>query len=163
MHVVGVDRHPVTAEVAAELSEDSRVRSVRADVFGLPFAPRSFDYAITSMFLHHLDDGQIVRVLRIMDGLARRGVIASDLLRHRRAYLWISLLTLPCSRMLRHDATVSVAQSLTRTEVMRIRDEAGVGYAEYFRHFGHRWALAGERESAQIMRTPVELRRAAVE
>lgn len=149
MRIVGIDRHPITASTAAESSSNSRLRIVQADVFDLPFGRASFDYAITSMFLHHLDDGDIVRVFQAMDRLARRGIIASDLLRHRRAYLWIKLLTLPCPAMLRHDAIVSIAQSLTREEVLRLRDEAVLHYAEYFRHFGHRWCLAGEKPTRQ--------------
>jgi hypothetical protein len=47
--------------------------------------------------------------------------------------------------MVRHDARASVAQAFTRAEVLRLRDEAGVGFARYYRHFGHRFALAGER------------------
>jgi hypothetical protein len=72
-------------------------------------------------------------------------VIAADLLRHRRAYAWISLFTLWANPMVRHDARVSVAQAFTRSEVLRMRDAAGLGYARYRRHFGHRFALAGEK------------------
>jgi hypothetical protein len=49
--------------------------------------------------------------------------------------------------MVRHDARASVAQAFTRQEVLRLRDRAGLHFAEYHRHFGHRWVLAGERPS----------------
>ena len=70
------------------------LRIVQGDVFDLPFAAGSFDYALTAMFLHHLADGEVVAVLRTMGRLARRGVIVADLLRHYRAYAWVSLFTL---------------------------------------------------------------------
>ena len=145
VHIVGIDKHPLTTAVAAERSHHPNLRIVQADVFNLPFQPHSFDYAISAMFLHHLDDTDIIRVLRTMDRLSRRGIIASDLLRHRRAHAWINLLTLPCGQLLRHDATVSVAQSLTKPEVLRLRDQAALPYARYHRHFAHRWTLAGEK------------------
>jgi hypothetical protein len=47
--------------------------------------------------------------------------------------------------MLKHDARVSVAQAFTRQEVLSLRDAAGVGYCTFFRHFGHRFVLAGEK------------------
>ena len=124
---------------------DDRLRFVRADALHLPFPDGGFDYALTAMFLHHLDDAAAVSVLREMARVSRRGIVAADLLRHRRAYAWISLFTLGAGPMVRHDARASVAQAFTRAEVLRMRDEAGVGFAKYHRHFGHRFALAGER------------------
>jgi len=148
VHVVGVDRHHVTARAAAAQNHDPRLKIVQADVFALPFADQTFDYALTAMFLHHLDEEGIVSVLQSMDRLARRGIIAADLLRHRRAYLWIKLFTMFSSPMIRHDATVSVAQALIAPEVLALRDRAGLSYATLHHHFGHRFVLAGEKGSA---------------
>ena len=145
VRIVGVDLHAITAAEAARRVNDSRFEVVRADVLDLPFEPGSFDYALTAMFLHHLDDDQVVRVLAAMNRVARRGIIAADLLRNRRAYAWISLFTSMSSPMLKHDARVSVAQAFSRDEVLELRRRAGIGYAEYFRHFGHRFVLAGEK------------------
>ena len=148
VHIVGVDRHPVTAAHAAETgAPDPRLQIVQADVLNLPFAPGSFDYALTAMFLHHLDDAVVVRVLRAMGTVARRGVIAADLLRHRRAYAWISAFTLLANPMVKHDARVSVAQAFTKSEILDLRDRAEISFARYHRHFGHRFVLAGERSS----------------
>src|SRR5881394_2812526 len=83
VHIVAVDRHAVTARTAAAAGSDPRLKIVQADVFALPFAEKSFDYALTALFLHHLDEGQIVDLLKSMDRLARRGIIAADLLRRR--------------------------------------------------------------------------------
>lgn len=145
VRIVAVDRHPITLQDASEQTHDPRIRLVQADVFALPFSDQSFDYAMTAMFLHHLEEEQIVRVLRTMDRLARRGIIAADLLRHRRAVAWIKLLTLFSNPMVRHDAVVSVRQSLSRGEVLALRERAGVVYARYHRHFAHRFVLAGEK------------------
>lgn len=148
VRVVGIDRHPTTARIAARESSDARLRIVQADVLEPPFDAGSFDYAITNMFLHHLSDQQAIQVLQNMDRVARRGIIAADLLRNRRAYAWISLLTVWSNPMVKHDARVSVAQAFTKHEVMMLRAGAKVGYASYFRHFGHRFVLAGERDRA---------------
>ena len=148
VRVVGVDLHPTTLRVAAELTPAGDKRSIQlacADALRLPFGDGSFDYAVTSMFLHHLDEDAAAGVLREMARVARRGVLAADLLRNRRAYAWISLFTLFTRPMLRHDARASVAQAFTPGEVMRLRERAGVEFAEFHHHFGHRFVLAGER------------------
>jgi 2-polyprenyl-3-methyl-5-hydroxy-6-metoxy-1,4-benzoquinol methylase len=145
VRIVGVDLHPGTASEAAASIDDSRFAVFQADALKLPFADDSFDYAITNMFLHHLDDDQIVSVLKNMSQVARRGIVAADLIRNRRAYFWIKLFTLLANPMVKHDAPVSVAQAFTRPEVLSLRDQAGVGFASYYSHFGHRFVLAGEK------------------
>jgi ubiquinone/menaquinone biosynthesis C-methylase UbiE len=141
-----VDRHSETARLALrEAATDARLQIVQADVMSLPFADRSFDYALTAMFLHHLDDDAAVHVLREMNRISARGIIVADLLRHRRAYAWISLFTEFADPMVKHDARVSVAQAFTKREVCALRDRAGISYARYHRHFAHRFVLAGEK------------------
>lgn len=149
LRITAVDRHPVTVAEARQAGlggeEDDRLTVVQGDVFDLPFAAGSFDYAMCAMFLHHLSDEQIIQVLGTMDRLARRGIVAADVVRRRRAYAWISLFTLAAGPMVKHDARVSVAQGLSKDEMIGLRDRAGVGYADYRTCFGHRFVMAGER------------------
>src|SRR5262245_44625205 len=87
VRIVGLDRHPVTVEIArSESRANGSIRIVLGNALQLPFEDGSFDYVITNMFLHHLDDPDVVLVLREMDRVARRGIVWADLLRHRRAY-----------------------------------------------------------------------------
>lgn len=146
LRIVGIDLHARTIAEAAGANNDPRLSIVRADAMSLPFANDSFDYALTNMFLHHLDDEQVVSVLREMSRVARRGVVVTDLSRDAWAYRWISLFTLFANPMVRHDARVSVAQAFTRAEALALRDRAGAMFATYHSHFGHRWVLAGEKE-----------------
>lgn len=146
IRIVGIDLHATTAQIAAWENQDHRLRIVQGDALHPPFAAGSFDYALTAMFLHHLDEPAAIQVLRNMNHLARRGVIAADLLRHRRAYAWVRFFTLFSNPMVRHDAAASVAQAFTRKEVLELRDQSGLDFATYHRHFGHRFALAGERK-----------------
>ncbi len=164
VRVAGVDLHTETLAAAGqELTNaahrhgSSRIQLVQADALALPFADKSFDYAITGMFLHHLGENEAAAVLAGMDRVASRGIIAADLLRHRRAYVWISLLTLFSNPMVRHDARVSVRQAFTKDEVLQLRDRAGVGFAAYHRHFGHRFVIAGFRSRIGIGRSGAAL------
>jgi hypothetical protein len=45
------------------------------------FEAGTFDYAHAGMFLHHLDDLEVMTALRIMHRLAGRGLIWNDLVR----------------------------------------------------------------------------------
>jgi len=149
VRVVGLDLHETTCELARAATRDEPwITIVRGDALDPPFDAGSLDYALSSMFLHHLSDDEAVRVLAAMSRVARRGIVAADLLRHRRAYAWISLLTLRSNPMVRHDARVSVAQAFSKAEALQLRDRAGVEFAQFHRHFGHRFVLAGQKAGA---------------
>jgi hypothetical protein len=145
VRVVGLDRHPTISREALARHHDPRLTIVRGDALDVPFAGKSFDYVLTNMFTHHLDDAVVVVLLKQMDRIARRGIIVADLERDRWAYRWISLFTLLANPMVRHDARVSVAQAFTRDEVLALRERAGISYAQYQSHFAHRFVLAGEK------------------
>jgi ubiquinone/menaquinone biosynthesis C-methylase UbiE len=146
VEVVGIDLHARILKIAEEEDgPDPRLKLMRADAMNLPFADGTFDYTITAMFLHHLDDADVVRVLREMDRVSARGVIVSDLIRNLRAYLWIKLFTAASTNMVRHDGPASVAQAFTEAEARAFREQAGLDYTQYHHHFAHRFSLAGEK------------------
>lgn len=144
LKVVGVDLHPTVVREAGAVQE-GRLAIVRGNAMNLPFADESFDYAITSMFIHHLDECDVVKTLSEMGRVASRGIIVSDLMRLHWSYLVISALTLFSTPMVKHDARVSVAQSFTKPEILAIREQAGVHFADFHVHLRHRLVLAGEK------------------
>lgn len=152
VHITAIDRHDTTLSlaqehIAASLSNEDApcIELVQADALNLPFDANSFDYCITSMFLHHLSDIEILTVLAAMDRIAERGLIWNDLIRNRRAYTWCKLLTLFGDDIVKHDGPVSVLAGFSKREVLDIRDRLDLGYTAYHRHAFHRFTLAGER------------------
>lgn len=141
----GLDMHPVTIAEAARRVPGCAF--VRGDALRLPFADASVDYVISSLFLHHLPEQQIVEVMAEMWRVARRGVLAADLLRSRRALAWITLLTLTSPPMIRHDARASVRAALTATEVLALARRAGWHSPVLRRHVAHRFTLAAVKPS----------------
>jgi len=151
VRVVGLDLHATIVEEAREAGiHEPRLQIVRGDALRLPFADNSFDYAITSMFLHHLDETDVVQTLREMSRVAARGIIASDLLRLNRSYAFIWLATLLSHPMVKHDARVSIAQAFSRDEAMDLRRRAGLDFTEYRTHLLHRFVLAGEKGRGEV-------------
>jgi ubiquinone/menaquinone biosynthesis C-methylase UbiE len=148
--VTGVDLHAATVRTAAGGKPDPRLTFMRADATALPFADRSFDFVLCSMFLHHLPDTATVTVLKEINRVARHGIIVADLLRSRRAYGWITLLTIGANPMVRHDARSSVAAAYTTDELQSLFEAAGVSGVEPTRHFGHRVVFAKARSKQGV-------------
>lgn len=147
VHVVALDICPKALSFAkSECAGYPEISFVRASTFALPFPPQSFDYIISSMFFHHLSDDEIVRVLKVFDAHAVRGIIVNDLARNLRAWLWIFFFTrFIRNKMFRNDAPLSVLRGFKKHEVDALIRETGLNYLRFHPHIGHRFAIAGEK------------------
>jgi SAM-dependent methyltransferase len=121
---------------------------VRGDARRLPFRDESVDVVISTHLFHHLTDDEAVLALRELSRVARRRVVVSDLLRRRRALVWIRLLTLWANRFAKFDGPLSVRRGFTLAEAESLARRAGLGWLRVREHFGHRFTLAGERPPA---------------
>ena len=95
---------------------------IRRPVVGLgenlPFRESGFDWAVSSLFFHHLDDERKRGVGREMRRVARQGVVVVDLRRSRWAR-WVLRATSPflgLGHVALRDGLVSVARSWTIRE-----------------------------------------------
>ncbi len=147
VNVVGLDTSEEALAFAAEnVKAFPEITLVRGSVFSLPFRRQSFDYAISSLFFHHLSDEQIPNVLKSLDELTCQGLVINDLLRRIRAYLWISFFSLwTKSRVFKTDAPLSVLRGFKRKEIETLIKKSGLNYLRFNPHFAHRFALAGEK------------------
>jgi SAM-dependent methyltransferase len=128
-----------------ELARD--LPRVRGDARRLPFRTGSVDAVICTHLFHHLADEDAVRALREFARVARRRVVVNDLLRRRRAVVWIRLLTLWANRFARLDGPQSVRRGFTLREAESLARRAGLSWLRAREHFGHRFTLAGEPPS----------------
>lgn len=109
---------------------------VIANAFDLPFLNGSFDYVLSSLFLHHFRDEQVVELLRGFYSLARRALVICDLERHVVPYLFLRA-TKPILRWRRitvHDGLISVRASFRARELLDLSKAAGIRSASVKSH-----------------------------
>lgn len=138
--VVSLDRIATHLETAA----DPRVAG---DAFVLPFADHSFDFVFSSLFLHHFTNEEIVRLFGESARVARKAVLAIDLLRNPLAYYF-----LPTTQWLFgwnwvtvNDGPISVEAAFQPRELQELAERAGlkdVRVRAYFKAF--RVAMVGK-------------------
>ena len=161
LRIVGIDVHQATLEEArrhvatasrvdARIGEGIELQRLDAKELVDALGAGSFDYVHAGLFLHHLPDIEVLTVLRIMDRLAKRGLVWSDLHRSRLHRAMARLFTRGKPLIVRHDAVVSFEAGFTRGEVVEIAQRVGIaGWTRYRRPpLWYRFTLAGERPGA---------------
>lgn len=108
------------------------------------------DVAVSSLFLHHLDDAEAVRLLRHMATAARHGIVISDLIRSRAglALAVIGTTVLSSSRVARVDGPASVRAARTIPEYRRLLVAAGLPEATIRRTWPERAVIVWRRPAA---------------
>lgn len=122
------------------------IELIRADSLNLPFAARSFDFVTASLFLHHFQDDDVVRLLSDFARVARRAVIVNDLVRNLIPYYFTRLTgpILATSFLTRNDGPVSVLRGFTAKELKILAERAGLRRLEVKRSFPYRLSLVAQ-------------------
>ena len=130
--------------ILEESTEFPEISSVQTDGLALPFSDNCFDYAISSLTLHHFDDDGVIRMLREMSRVAARGIFIIDLHRHPIAYLFYTTIghIILHNRLLREDGALSILRSFRPHELLELAKRAGLENAKVERHFPYRLVLS---------------------
>jgi 2-polyprenyl-3-methyl-5-hydroxy-6-metoxy-1,4-benzoquinol methylase len=143
--LTGIDLNPLARRAAESATpRDLPIAYETSDVFAVP-DQRRFDFVISAIFAHHLEDEGVARFLRWMEHHARLGWLINDLHRHAVPYLFLkSLFRLGrFNRLVEHDGPVSVGRAFKRSDWERLIAQAGLSDAavEIRWRFPFRWAV----------------------
>ena len=92
-----------------------------------PPGSEEFDVVYCTLFVHHLDPPEVVRLLTVMAARARRLVLVDDLSRSRLGYslAWIGTRLLSRSWVVHNDGPLSVQAAFTPKEILQLAFQAG--------------------------------------
>jgi 2-polyprenyl-3-methyl-5-hydroxy-6-metoxy-1,4-benzoquinol methylase len=126
--LAGIDLNPRSAiEAAAATPPEMTILWQTGDVFDHVPATRP-DFIVSSQFVHHLSDDQVVDFLRWMERHAARGWFIGDIHRHAIPYYGFRVLCrlMAWSAIVRLDGTISVARSFRKPEWRALLARAGL-------------------------------------
>jgi ubiquinone/menaquinone biosynthesis C-methylase UbiE len=138
------------AERASVLPE---LTALRADAFRLPFADNEFDYAMCSLFTHHFQDADVVRILRELSRVSIRGVFVIDLHRHPIAYLFYTTVghLFLHNRLIREDGALSILRSFQPRELEKLAEKADLKNITVTRNFPYRLVLTASGSTSSLV------------
>lgn len=146
LSILAVDRHGATLDVARRrIGGRPGIRTLRADALQLPFDAGSFDLALLSMTLHHMEGDGVLDALAELGRVARGGrVLVTELERAIPNFLGARLLGATIWRsnpVTRHDGPLSVLRSFTAPELHDLAGRAGLRDPVIHRHPFYRLVL----------------------
>lgn len=127
--ILAVDKNPQILEIARERTDAfDNITIEKNDILALPYADQSFDVVIASLIIHHLSEGDAIRLLSEMKRLGRMLCIVNDLHRSWPAFglAWIFAHISTRNPLSQNDAPVSVLRAFRAPELRAMAAEAGL-------------------------------------
>lgn len=115
----GIDANENTVDYARKLSTNyPEINFIKKDVLNEGVEDLNFDIALSTLFLHHFTNEEIVDLLNKVVKKARKGVIINDLHRSKRAYYLFKMICLFISNpMVKKDGFTSIRRGFKKNEL----------------------------------------------
>jgi 2-polyprenyl-3-methyl-5-hydroxy-6-metoxy-1,4-benzoquinol methylase len=136
-----LDRNKKICNYLKKNSQNTNV--VYGNALELPFKRKSFDVVHASLFLHHFDEEDINKLLKLFSHAAAKGIIINDLRRSLFAYLGIKILTMLFSKseLVKNDGPLSVKKGFTKDELIKLLSSVPFENYEIKRTWAFRWLV----------------------
>ena len=128
------------------LPPNGTMPKIAGEALHLPFQPASFDFVLTSLFVHHLTPDDAVGFAQEALRVCRSAVLVHDLIRHP-LHLMLAYAGAPFyrSRITRNDAPASVWQAYTAEEMRGFFQQAGAADVEIRTHYLYRMGVIARK------------------
>lgn len=160
LHLTGIDLNPAAIAYSKEnCAGYHEISFIRDDVFLHLKSGACYDVIMNTLFMHHLNDIQIISLLQLMKKQANRGFIINDLQRSKWAYFSIKILTRVFSRsyLVKHDAPLSVRRGFLEKEWWYLLSGALIATADISWQWAFRYLVVYQNlraENNNIMKSP---------
>lgn len=148
LEIDGCDVSPTAIEFAARAAQRAGVANVQFRQLDVLVDPLDeYDFVMSTLFLHHLAEGEARNLLERMGRAARRLVLVDDLQRNRLgyAYAWAGVRLLTRSPIVHTDGPLSVRAAFTMDEAAALAREAGWRDARVTAHWPQRFLMTWKK------------------
>ncbi len=142
--LTGIDATPSTVVFAQKKAKlYNNIDFILADVTGDSLKPNQFDIVFSSLFTHHFDDEEWVKVVLKMLDCSKRAVIITDLHRHWVLYYAVIFIAnvFTSSKMACYDGPLSVRRSFKHAELIELLKKAKIFNYKITWKWAFRWEV----------------------
>lgn len=116
----GIDANHHIIKLAKAITLDyPEIHYLNNNIWDESIQSQTFDIITCNLFCHHLDQNNLIKLIKQLITQARFGIIINDLHRNYIAYwsIWILSRILSCSVYFKHDAPLSVKKGFQKNEL----------------------------------------------
>lgn len=153
LELTGIDANLHAVEIARDLARDyPEINFEGLNIFSTSFAEKKYDIVLCTLTLHHFNDAQINRLLKIFLESAKLGVVINDLHRSKAAYYLFKAFCAVFIRneIARKDGLTSILRGFRKSDLEKFSGKLKVRKQEirWKWAFRYQWVLIKDRESA---------------
>jgi len=125
---IGIDANKDAMVYARQLSKNyPEISFIDCDIFSDEFESLQYDVVLTTLFLHHFKEDQIINILSRTKQKAKLGIVVNDLHRSRVAYYLFKLVCLTIkNQMVIDDGLTSILRGFKHKELESFSKELQV-------------------------------------
>ena len=146
LEIHACDLNPEAVEISRSnaMKREADITFFTADALAKPTDHNTFDVVYCTLFAHHLDEIDVLRLLEAMALRSRKLILVDDLIRSRLGFAlaWIGTRLLSRSWVVHTDGPLSVRGALQPDEMMSIAKQAGLKNAQIKRSWPERYLLS---------------------
>lgn len=117
--LIGIDANKDSIAYAKLLSLSYKnISFLQMNIFSDAFKELEYDIALSTLFLHHLNDEEILDQLNLLKKQARVGIVVNDLHRNKLAYFLFNMISFFINnKIIRNDGLVSIQRGFKKNEL----------------------------------------------
>lgn len=127
--LIGIDANEATIRHAEKCSLDfDNITYLAEDIFLYDFSKYNIDIALITLTLHHFKDDEILKIMRVILNLVKKGIVVNDLQRSKLAYRLFQaiIFIFRLEKMTAEDGLISILRGFKRENLEKFSTELGL-------------------------------------
>lgn len=127
--LIGIDANEATIRHAEKCSEEfENITYLAEDIFLYDFSKYNIDIALITLTLHHFKDDEILKIMRVILNLVKKGIVVNDLQRSKLAYRLFQaiIFIFRLEKMTAEDGLISILRGFKREDLEKFSTELGL-------------------------------------
>ena len=127
--LIGIDANEATIRHAEKCStEFKNITYLAEDIFLYDFSKYNIDIALITLTLHHFKDDKILKIMRVILNLVKKGIVVNDLQRSKLAYRLFQaiIFIFRLEKMTAEDGLISILRGFKREDLEKFSRDLGL-------------------------------------
>jgi 2-polyprenyl-3-methyl-5-hydroxy-6-metoxy-1,4-benzoquinol methylase len=119
-NLIGIDANEATIRHAEKCSTDfNNITYLANDIFLNDFSKYNIDIALITLTLHHFKEDEILKILRVILNLVKKGIVVNDLQRSKIAYRLFQMIIFifRLKKMTAEDGLISILRGFKKADL----------------------------------------------